>query len=280
MTQGFDSEAVARLAWRQGSILGPKLAQHAHTYAPKRVAMNDEDRLIVTSHDCDVVSPSLDKEPVVEILRGQIATATKVDTQLSGGRNPRMLHLAFESGATGAVLVCSVHDRWPIPRDLLQREVPQGQLADKERRLVAEWLAKRYIRAAFPTAFDRRWRAKTKTWQRLLRRYSEWLQGVYLRLNTLSELPEGAPYRCHLILAVPLDKRTGAGWPAQRDNLEREVQGFWDQFKPGIECAGVEPLGTDEITLADIVPYQRFDGDWVSFDDDTSTTPMTVDMAS
>ena len=242
--------------------------------------MSDEDRLIVTSHDCDIVSPNLHKEPFFEVLRGRIATAGKVDQQLSGGRNPRILHLAFEAEATGAVLVCSVHDRWPIPRELLIGEMPQGQLADRERRLVAEWLAKRYIRAAFPTAFDRRWRAKTKTWQRLLRRYSEWLQGVYLRLNTLSELPEDAPYRCHLILAVPLDKRTGAGWPVQRDNLEREVQGFWDQFKPGIECAGVEPLGTDEITLADIVPYQRFDGDWVSFDDDTSTTPMTVDMAS
>ena len=90
MTQGFDSEAVARLAWRQGSILGASLAQLACEYAPKRVAMNDEDRLIVTSHDCDVVSPSLDKEPVVEILRGQIATARRVDTQLSGGRNPRI----------------------------------------------------------------------------------------------------------------------------------------------------------------------------------------------
>ena len=115
MTQGFDSEALARLAWRQGSILGAGLAQLACEYDPRRVAMNDEDRLIVTSHDCDVVSPSLDKEPVVEILRGQIATARRVDTQLSGGRNPRMLHLAFEAGATGAVLVCSVHDRWPIP---------------------------------------------------------------------------------------------------------------------------------------------------------------------
>ena len=62
--------------------------------------------------------------------------------------------------------------------------------------------------------------------------------------------------------------------------VEREVQGFWDQFKPGIECAGVVPLGTNGIILADIEPYQRFDSDWVSFDDETSTTPMTVDMAS
>ena len=52
------------------------------------------------------------------------------------------------------------------------------------------------------------------------------------------------------------------------------------KFKPGIECAGVEPLGTNEIILAHIEPYQRFDSDWVSFDDETSTTPMTVDVAS
>ena len=104
--------------------------------------MNDEDRLIVTSHDCDIVSPDLRKEPFVEVVRGRIATAGKVDKQLSGGRNPRILHLAFEAEATVAVLVCSVHDRWSIPRELLMGEVPHGQLADKERRLVAEWLAK------------------------------------------------------------------------------------------------------------------------------------------
>ena len=178
----------------------------------------------MSSHDCDIVSPSLHKEPFVEVLRGRISTAGKLDKQLSGGRNPRILHLGFHAEAADALLVCSVHDRWPIPRELLLGEGPQGQLADKERRLVAEWLAKRYIRAAFPTAFDLRWRTKMKTWQRLLRRYSEWLQGVYLRLNTLAELPEGAPYRCHLILAVPLDKRAGAGWPAHRDRLERECR--------------------------------------------------------
>ena len=280
MIRGFDSEAVAKLGWRQGSVLGANLAQLACEYDRRRAAVSDADRLVVTTHDCDIVCPNLSKEPYVEVLRGRVATADKLDKQLSGGRNPRVVHFGFDIGGTDAVLVCSVHDRWPIPRELLLREGPQGQLADKERRLIAEWLAKRYIRAAFPTAFDLRWRNKMRPWQRLLRRYSEWLQGVYLRLDTLAELPEDAPYRCHLILAVPFEKRAGEGWPAQRDNLEREVQGFWDQFKPGIECAGVEPLGTDEITLADIEPYQRFDADWVSFDDDTSTTPVTVDMAS
>jgi hypothetical protein len=59
-----------------------------------------------------------------------------------------------------------------------------------------------------------------------------------------------------------------------------EVEAFWEHFAPAIECAGVEVLGTDELTLADIEPYQRFDADWVSFADDTASTPSAADMAS
>ena len=43
-------------------------------------------------------------------------------------------------------------------------------------------------------------------------------------------------------------------------------------------CIAVDVQGTDEITLADIEQYQRFDSDWVSFEDDTSITPEMVDM--
>ena len=204
MAEPFDSEALARLGWRQGAILGAKLARLALRHAPERVADSPEDVLIVTTHDCDIVSASLDKEPVVEVLRAQTGRGRSVDRQLAGGRNPRILHLAFKAGTTDAALVCSVHDRWSIPRDLLLREAPQGRLADKERRLVAEWLAKRYIRAAFPTAFDLRWRAKTRAWQRLLRRYSELLQGVYLRLDTLAELPAEIPYSAISCSRCPL----------------------------------------------------------------------------
>jgi hypothetical protein len=37
-------------------------------------------------------------------------------------------------------------------------------------------------------------------------------------------------------------------------------------------------IGTDELTLAEIEPYQRFDADWVSFADDGPTTPPAADM--
>ena len=280
MTEPFDSDAIAKLGWRQGSILGSKLAELAGKHAPATVSVDGADWLIVTSHDCDIVNYSIDKEPVVEVLRVKVGATKTVDKQQSWGRNPRTLQLAVEAGEDPVVLSCAVHDRWTVPRALLLQEAPTMCLPDKERRLVAEWLAKRYIRAAFPTAFDLRWRAKIKEWQQLLKKHSEWLQGVYLRLSTLDELSDETPYKCHLILAVPDEKRGGANWAQKRDQLEQEVQAFWDQFKPGIECAGVEPQGTDEITLADIEPYQRFDADWVSFEDDTPTTPPAADMTA
>ena len=276
----FDSEGIAKRGWRQGAILGDALAKLAAKHAPRTVAVDDADRLVLTSHDCDIVNASLDKEPVVEVLRMRVAPAGKVNRRQSWGRNPRTLQLAIEVHDQPVVLSCVAHDRWTIPRALLMRESPAQCLPDKERRLVAEWLAKRYIRAAFPTAFDQRWRSKQKDWQKLLRKHSEWMQGAYLRLSALDELPANAPYQCHLILAVPHSKRRQADWAGKRTEIEEEVKAFWDQFEPDIDCDGVEVLGTDELTLADIEPYQRFDADWVSFEDETSTTPPVVDMVS
>jgi len=280
MSNSFDGGDIAKLGWRQGAILGTKLAALAFKHAPEAVVSTDAELLILTSHDCDISNFSIDKEPVVEVLRARIAQDKKVDKQQSWGRNPRTLQLVVGLSADSKVLLFTVHDRWSIPRQVLLQEAPAECLPDKERRLIAEWLAKRYIRAAFPAAFDLRWRTKLKDWQKLLKKHSEWIQGVYLRLSTLDELPEATTYKCHLILAVPHPKRDASGWSKKRDELEQDVQAFWNQFKPGIENVGVEVQGTDEITLADIEPYQRFDADWVSFEDDTPTVPPTADMPS
>jgi len=163
---------------------------------------------------------------------------------------------------------------------LLGSEGPARHLERKNARLIAEWLAKRYIRAAFPTAFDARWRRQMKEWVALLQTHSLWIQGVYLRLSTLNELEEAKPYLCHLLVAVPAVRKKDLDWPRKSEELERVVEAFWSQFTPGIQCAGVEVVLTDRLTLADIEPYQRFDADWVSFADDTDVIPPHGDMTA
>lgn len=279
MSTAFDASAIERHGWRQGALLAARLAAEARRLAPSGIVFAESDWLIVTSHDCDVVNGRLEKEPTVELLRAAVVQQKKPDKQQVWGRNPREMQLAAADGAGGpVVLSVNVHERWAMPRELLVSEAPHRVLDDKTRRLIAEWLAKRYIRAAFPTAFDARWRSKMKAWTGLLEDQSQWVQGIYLRLSTQAELDDPTPYKVHLIVAVPAASTKDPAWAKKKPELEGLVETFWKQFGPGIECVGVEVIPTSKLTLATIEPYQRFDADWVSFADDSPATQPAVDM--
>ena len=162
MPREFDRDELAGLGWRQGAILGKRLSRLAWGHAPERVSESANDHLVVTSHDCDILNASIEKEPLVEVLRARIPDDDRGSGRpFSSGRNPRALRLSrVPVQGRDIPLDLVVHDRWAIPRELLLEESPADFLPNAERRLVAEWLAKRYIRAAFPTAFDYRWLAR------------------------------------------------------------------------------------------------------------------------
>lgn len=252
------------------------MAPRAFELAPPGVTAGPGDWLIVTSHDCDVANGQLDKEPYVEVLRA--AVVAKLDKQQVGGRNPRRLVLEVERDGTAVVLVANVHDRWRLPREWLVDEKPEWQVPSKLRRLVAEWLAKRYIRSAFPTAFDLRWRGKRKEWDGLMASHSEWIQGVYLRLNTLDELDPQEAYGVSLIVAAPEEAKAKAEWPRRQNEIATAIEGFWRQFGSGIAFDEVDVVTTAELTLADLERYQRFDADWVRFANDTAQVTPAMDM--
>lgn len=272
----FDLAAITLHDWRQGAVLGPTLASVARELAPSGIEPSELDWLIVVSHDCDVVNGRLEKEPTVELLLARVIEGRRADKQQAWGRNPRQLQLDVD----GVVLDLSVHDRWTLPREHLASEAPQRHLPDKTKRVIAEWLAKRYIRAAFPTAFDARGRDKMRDWTRLLEKHSEWIQGVYLRLNTLAELDSSKPYRLALLIAAPSIVSKKENWRRKREELVDAVETFWSGFGSGIVLDDVDVATTDTITLADLEQYQRFDVDWVSFADDTPWTPNVVEFRS
>jgi len=157
----FDVIAITDRGWRQGSALGPSTARLAVTKAPPHVTVEGDDVLLVMSHDCDVASPDLGKEPFVEIVRARRLKTETTSKQSGWGRHPRYLETEIDLAGL-VVLGCAIHERWLVPRDWLAAESPAGELDATQRRVAAEWLAKRYLRAAFPTAFDLRWRGEMK----------------------------------------------------------------------------------------------------------------------
>ena len=95
---------------------------------------------------------------------------------------------------------------------------------------------------------------------------------------TRDELTGGVPYRCDLLLAMPSRSRSLPGWIETTEAIERGFVEFRDRFRPGIECDGIQLLTTDRITLADLEGYQRFDSDWVSFEDETAVVSVEADL--
>jgi hypothetical protein len=277
----FNAAELDRLKWRQGSVLGPRLLKLATEMAPPSLqpALAPTDWLVITTHDCDVLNESLEKEPSVELLRTTCLPG-KLDTRQGWGRQPRSLQLPLDVDGAPYVLSCRVHDRWTIPRDLLLQEPPARQLAPRPRRLIAEWLAKRYTRPAFPTAFDLRWRQKAPKWAQVLDRHEAVLAGVFLRLNTYSELPPDSSYRIDIIAAVHDHVAARSDWPSTRDGLDKDISLFWSQFSPSIELDGVDPRSTLDVSLYDLTRYLRFDADWISFEHDAETLPPQVDLTA
>ena len=62
MTTPFDSEEIAKFGWRQGAVLGTELTKIASKQAPKTMVVDDADWLILTSHDCDIMNFSIDRQ--------------------------------------------------------------------------------------------------------------------------------------------------------------------------------------------------------------------------
>lgn len=283
MAPVFDSAALLALGWRQGAILGPKIAGKARDYAPRRITVNDLAIIVVVSHDCDVLNHQLAKEPIVEVLSGnrELSASAGRPRITSFGRNPRKLRLlTVNVGEDECTLDFSVHDRWTIPREWLTEEPPADSLSHRDRRIMAEWLAGRYIRPGFPTAFDLRWRKEFGAWQKLVSKHSRLMRAVYLWLHSYDELPEDIPYRCHLILAHPPAAAGILNWSEKVRKVESDCLDFWSQFRPSIECDGVEALSTADLTLDAIQRYHKLDLNWVSFRDGTTSIPMALELTA
>lgn len=107
MPEPFDSGRIVALGWRQGAVLGETLASRAAERAPTATSNCPSDSLIVTSHDCDIANPSLDKEPV-GVPGSAIVAAGPEHDELPR----RLMALNAETGERGAV-------RMTLPADFV-----------------------------------------------------------------------------------------------------------------------------------------------------------------
>ena len=188
--------------WRQGTIVPHSLVEHL----PPTVGADD--LLILISHDCDIVNPSYEQEPYVEYVLARKVPVESKDGRLFHGKNPRRLQLWLDKTAIGAFTNSAFTIEAPLDRRSLEKGAPDKDcvLSSPVTDLIARWIAKRYCRPSFPSAFNDRVRTVANKIEKAMKRLGEDVTGVFIAfLNSDGELSDTDPYEIDVRVVTPPD---------------------------------------------------------------------------
>jgi hypothetical protein len=256
-----DASKISVSGWQQGSVLPGALA--APLGAARFAGWSDRSIFVVLTQDCDLVHSSYDVEPNVELIAGAFVDAA--DKSLCHGRNPRRLHLDADRGGSPAVVAFLVQERLVVPRSMLEDHTPEPavRLGREERRLLCEWVAKRYVRAAFPDAFNARAQAAHRTIEKALKRGGEHVTGLFLMIEPDEERAAGEDYR--IILRVTA-RREALADEAIELVLVRLAKAIASALAScdGIVVEDHQLVSEAQFTLEDLRSFKRWDWDYRS----------------
>jgi len=258
--------------WRQGDLLTCESAAELGLVG----SANQENRVIVITHDCDLLHES---ERCVEVIVAKVVK--KVDSRYSYAKNPRQLHLDYNKGTNTASLILELRhaDRRSVPKDdFAVRAVKDKSraLPDDAKRTLKQWLAARYGRPAFPNAFEERLR-KGKVDRRIaeiLEPDAKHLVGLFFDLGKQrgAEAVEGEPYA--LSVSVVYDATEGSN--EARVSAERVATRLRELFEATygrpdvaneIALDACEAVADTRLTLADLRRVDHWRLEYVSLRD-------------
>lgn len=268
----IDAALIENFGWRQGSIFtlaasGPIVLANRDSVAVPQYTIPDDCRLILVSHDCDVVHRGV-HEPRVEVCPA-VRLNGALDGNFTGTRNPRRLHIDLEIGGAVQGFELRAPTRFPVPREILQESAPDphARIRPKHHEYFCHWLAKRVRRTALPTEFDRRVNAQTRTQMRnVLRPVSDSIDSILIALN-----PDGielAPEEPYVVQVAALMEAADYADPQRRaavDGAMLHIGALLDQC-PGLELDACVSQSMAEMTLDVYRDFDLWDYDELSLD--------------
>ena len=251
---GDAGATLRRLGWHQGALIPVPADSRLADLLPPGTG-----HAVVASQDCDIVAPS-STESAVDLLPAVMGTNPESD--LLYGKNPRRLCLALVNGRFATT---DIRSRVTVDKRLLDDIPPLSEgPGPRERKLLAKWLAKRYVRPAFPDAFNGRLRMVRAKLEALSKKAEgKHVTAILMMLDTEEELADDVAYHVVVWLAC---RSNSVGEPKIRVGLERYAQAFAEVMAScgGINVAEYEVKPHVDITLEDLDAMKRFDFDYRS----------------
>ncbi|MEX0709566.1 MAG: hypothetical protein WD078_16540 [Woeseia sp.] len=257
----IDLESVG---WRQGCLVrSDDIVDLLSGVLP---SIPDGAELIIISQSCDLAQ-SIDAEPAVEAL---LATEIRrTEGNYTYNKNARILHTTIQVATSDRRVVMDKHlrlaatSKLSIPKERFAGRVPSRRrtLSTAATEVLVHWLASRYSRPAFPTAFNDSLAAAdpgAKKRKLLAKRISPYMSGLYINLLPNRDLRPGEQYKVNLLGALLPDAKK------HRDSVEQHVGALQEVLK----CAGMQVAtavrAEDELSVATMRRFQRFYFDDIS----------------
>lgn len=245
-------QRLIEAGWRQGVILDP--SPFAHTKAIGFLVLNQT---------CDCINPDFEKEPHLELLPLEKLEGSP-DSKLKNGQNPRKIHFQIQEGGqdiwVAAKITDIIHSERTAEQESLEFAANYNLSATSLDDLV-RWRAQRYLRAAFPDAFEQAFRSLAKGFGKLVTKHEALIDSLLLSLSPFEEITEGDSYEMQLrVMVAP----TVIGQP----EVIRELQGAAREIEklfagsPWFDSPKCQITSLDEMTLWDarkFVDFTRYD---------------------
>ena len=261
-------ETIRRMGWRRGSVIPGNLADVIFRDPIVRPADPDETQFLVLSHDCDLVHHDLIAEPTIEII--SFKSVASVDGYCLHGKNPRRLHLS--DPLDSQYFEFQAKSRRFCDRRLLAVAPPETAttFSDDQIRCLVDWIARRYLRTAFPDAFNDRLKPAASKLNKLLKSGGKQITSIFVEME-MRELGDDETY--NLILYALMRS------PDFADSLQKiAITEVLSQMESIINsnCKGVEVKESilqseEEMSVAQIRLISRLEFDHLSHGENNAT---------
>jgi len=221
-------------------------------------------KLVLISHDCDIVHHSYALEPYVEFFIAR--PAVKQDGSKTKGKNPRHLQFHLSIDGKSELYEISIHEKYRDARNVLERGEPalSSSISQTDIRMISRWAAKRYSRPAFPSSFnDRISAAAKKKIKRTLEQYGGKVSGIFIFLETDHELQADQTYRVVVRVVAPKSALDNDEEERVLIKLIAELQTAF-AICPGIEVMELKLDSEADFSLEDFNMCRLWDYEFLS----------------
>ena len=203
----------------------------------------------------------------------------KIDTgprnEFLAGKNSRLIHFQDQIDDEVVTFYAVPFERFFVDRQLVLSLSPSGFLQDETCKMISLWLSRRYVRTAFPDSFDKRWKARIKPIEKIIKKL-KLVKDIYIKIVPFEELDETEKYDIEITLLMDHDCFSDPEIYAEYETYRQSLD---DQFSncDGINLRALDLRSDAEISLRELEELSRWDYSYLSFrEPDEHVQPLSI----